>query len=62
MFSSAIVGASTPDQIKHSAAASGLVIDDDALEQIDTVLAPIIERDPAKTPAQPSDYYADPQS
>lgn len=60
--SSAIVGASTPDQIKHSAAASGLVIDDDALEQIDTVLAPIIERDPAKTPAQPSDYYADPQS
>lgn len=60
--SSAIVGASTPDQIKHSATASGLALDEDARDQIDTVLAPIIERDPTKTPAQPSDYHADPQS
>ncbi|MFE7854115.1 aldo/keto reductase family protein [Streptomyces sp. NPDC057403] len=54
--SSAIVGATAPGQIAQTAAASGIDLDDDVLARIDTVLGPIIERDPARTPAHPTDY------
>ncbi|UFQ13957.1 MULTISPECIES: aldo/keto reductase family protein [Streptomyces] len=54
--SSAIVGATKPEQIAQSAAASGVELDDEAVERIDRILGPIIERDPRKTPSQPTDY------
>jgi aryl-alcohol dehydrogenase-like predicted oxidoreductase len=47
--SSAIIGATKPEQITENVAASGVKLDADLLAQIDEVLAPIIERDPAKT-------------
>lgn len=53
---SAIVGATKPEQIAQSASASGIELDDEAVERIDRILEPIIERDPGKTPAHPSDY------
>jgi len=54
--SSAIVGASRPAQIAETAAATGISLDDDVLARIDEILDPIVERDPAKTPSQPTDY------
>lgn len=54
--SAAIVGASTPEQIAQNSSASGIQLDDDVADRIDKILDPIIERDPSKTPAQPSDY------
>lgn len=53
---SAIVGASKPEQIVQSAEASGIELDDGTVERIDRILDPIIERDPRKTPSQPTDY------
>ncbi|GAA1377820.1 aldo/keto reductase family protein [Streptomyces beijiangensis] len=52
----AIVGATRPEQIAQSATASGIELDDEAVERIDRILEPIIERDPRRTPAQPTDY------
>ncbi|MFJ3303744.1 aldo/keto reductase family protein [Streptomyces sp. NPDC086549] len=54
--STAIVGATEPRQIIETAAASGIDLDDAAAERIDEILAPIVERDPARTPAHPTDY------
>ena len=54
--SSAIVGATAPGQITQTAAASGITLDDAILARIDTLLGPIVERDPARTPAHPTDY------
>ncbi|WP_042377163.1 aldo/keto reductase family protein [Streptacidiphilus melanogenes] len=54
--SAAIVGATRPDQITETAAASGVELDDDLLKRIDEILDPVIERDPAKTPAHPTSY------
>lgn len=53
---SAIVGATTPGQIAQSATASGIELDDETVERIDRILDPVIERDPRKTPSQPTDY------
>ncbi|MDF2708885.1 MAG: aldo/keto reductase [Nonomuraea muscovyensis] len=47
--SSAIVGASRPDQVRDNVKAAGVKLDTDVLKRIDDVLGPIIERDPAKT-------------
>jgi aryl-alcohol dehydrogenase-like predicted oxidoreductase len=47
--SAAIIGASRPEQVRANAAASGVVLDDDLVARIDEILAPVIERDPAKT-------------
>jgi len=44
----AIVGGSRPPQVTANAAASGVTLDDDVLKQIDTVLDPVVERDPSK--------------
>jgi aryl-alcohol dehydrogenase-like predicted oxidoreductase len=54
--SSAIVGATAPGQIAETATASGIELDDDVLARVDSILGPIVERDPAKTPAHPTDY------
>ncbi|MDO0924200.1 aldo/keto reductase family protein [Streptomyces sp. TG1A-8] len=53
---SAIVGATKPEQIAQSATASGVELDDETVERIDRILGPIVERDPRRTPAQPTDY------
>ncbi|MFD5559886.1 aldo/keto reductase family protein [Kitasatospora griseola] len=55
-IASAIVGASKPEQIAQSATASGIELDDETVERIDRILDPIIERDPRKTPSQPTSY------
>jgi voltage-dependent potassium channel beta subunit len=47
--SSAIVGASRPDQVTENVKAAGVKLDADLLSEIDQVLAGAIERDPAKT-------------
>lgn len=48
-ISAAIVGASKPEQLQDSAAASGVELSADVLAAIDEVLADVIMRDPAKT-------------
>jgi aryl-alcohol dehydrogenase-like predicted oxidoreductase len=47
--SSAIVGASRPEQVTENVKASGVKLDDALLKRIDEVLGGIVERDPAKT-------------
>ncbi|KNB50253.1 aldo/keto reductase family protein [Streptomyces caatingaensis] len=46
---SAIIGASRPEQVKENAAAAGVRLDEGILARIDAVLADHIERDPART-------------
>ncbi|MGR6321232.1 aldo/keto reductase family protein [Micromonospora soli] len=52
--SSAIVGASRPEQVYDNVKAAGVKLDADLLKAIDEIVEPITERDPAKTesPAQ----------
>ncbi|MER7444109.1 aldo/keto reductase family protein [Micromonospora avicenniae] len=52
--SSAIIGASRPEQVYDNVKAAGVKLDADLLKKIDEILDPITERDPAKTesPAQ----------
>ena len=47
--SSAIIGASRPEQVHENAKAAGVKLDSDLLKAIDEILDPIVERDPAKT-------------
>ncbi|MGP3954817.1 aldo/keto reductase family protein [Nonomuraea sp. 3N208] len=47
--SSAIVGASRPEQVHDNVKASGVKLDADVLRRIDDVLGPVVERDPSKT-------------
>jgi aryl-alcohol dehydrogenase-like predicted oxidoreductase len=47
--SSAIIGASRPEQVTENVKASGVKLEDGLLKQIDEVLGHIVERDPAKT-------------
>ena len=47
--SSAIVGASRPEQLEETVKASGVTLDAALLKAIDEVLEPVIERDPART-------------
>ena len=50
--SSAIIGASRPEQVKDNVKAAGVKLSADTLRRIDTVLGPVVERDPGKTRAQ----------
>jgi aryl-alcohol dehydrogenase-like predicted oxidoreductase len=52
--SSAIVGATRPDQLEDNVKAAGVTLDSDLLKAIDDIVDPIAERNPAKTesPAQ----------
>jgi aryl-alcohol dehydrogenase-like predicted oxidoreductase len=47
--SAAIVGATRPEQVKDNAGASGVRLDAGLLRRIDTLLAGVITRDPART-------------
>jgi aryl-alcohol dehydrogenase-like predicted oxidoreductase len=47
--SSAIIGASRPEQVLENVKASGVKLDDALLKRIDETLGNIVERDPAKT-------------
>jgi aryl-alcohol dehydrogenase-like predicted oxidoreductase len=47
--SSAIVGASRPEQIADSVAAAGIVLEPDVMKKIDDAVGSLAERDPAKT-------------
>ena len=52
--SSAIVGATRPEQVRDNAAAAGKKLDADLLKKIDEVLAGVVIDDPAKTVAPAS--------
>ncbi|WP_405084514.1 aldo/keto reductase family protein [Microbispora sp. NBC_01389] len=47
--SSAIVGATKPEQVRDNVKATGVKLDADVLKKIDDALEPVVERDPAKT-------------
>src|SRR3712207_1986556 len=47
--SSAIVGASRPEQVHDNAAAAGTKLDDDLMAQVDQVLEGVVTTDPSKT-------------
>jgi aryl-alcohol dehydrogenase-like predicted oxidoreductase len=47
--SSAITGASRPEQVTENVKAAGVTLEEGQLKQIDEVLGSIVERDPAKT-------------
>ena len=47
--SAAIIGASRPEQVAENVKAAGVKLDAELLKQIDAVLAPVAEFDPAKT-------------
>jgi aryl-alcohol dehydrogenase-like predicted oxidoreductase len=47
--SSAIIGASRPEQVTENVKAAGVKLDADLLQKIDELLEDVIERDPAKT-------------
>ncbi len=51
--SSAIVGASRPEQVRDNAAAAGKKLDADLLAKIDEVLAGVVTTDPAETASPP---------
>ncbi len=48
-ISSAIIGASRPEQVSENVQASGRKLDDDVLKAIDDALDPVVQRDPALT-------------
>ncbi|GIH28828.1 aldo/keto reductase [Acrocarpospora phusangensis] len=47
--SSAIVGATKPEQVRDNVKAAGVKLDADTMKRIDEVLGSVVERDPAKT-------------
>ncbi|HLL54339.1 MAG TPA: aldo/keto reductase, partial [Myxococcaceae bacterium] len=47
--SSAIIGASRPEQVKENVKAAGRELDLGLMQRIDEVIGPVVERDPAKT-------------
>jgi voltage-dependent potassium channel beta subunit len=47
--SSAIIGASRPDQVKENVKAAGVKLSADVMKKIDEILGPVVERDPART-------------
>ncbi|MEU0096198.1 aldo/keto reductase family protein [Kribbella sp. NPDC006257] len=47
--SSAITGASRPEQVTENVKAAGVKLEEEQLKQIDEILGSVVERDPAKT-------------
>jgi aryl-alcohol dehydrogenase-like predicted oxidoreductase len=47
--SSAIIGASRPEQVTENVKAAGVRLEDEALKRIDDILDSVVERDPGKT-------------
>ncbi len=52
-ISSAIVGATKPEQVRDNVKASGVVLDAAIMKRIDEVVGPVVERDPKKTASPP---------
>jgi aryl-alcohol dehydrogenase-like predicted oxidoreductase len=52
--SSAIIGATRPEQVTENVQASGVRLEAEAMKRIDDILEGIIERDPAKTKSPPT--------
>ncbi|WP_203982658.1 aldo/keto reductase family protein [Sphaerisporangium rufum] len=52
--SSAIVGATRPEQVRDNVKAAGVKLDADVLSRIDDVLGPVVQRDPSLTVSPPS--------
>lgn len=52
--SAAIVGATRPEQVADNAKASGVVLESEAMRQIDDVLARFVTTDPAMTQSPPN--------
>ncbi|MEU7876965.1 aldo/keto reductase family protein [Microbispora bryophytorum] len=52
--SSAIIGATKPEQVRDNVKAAGVKLDAEVLKKIDDVLGPVVERDPAKTVSPPT--------
>jgi aryl-alcohol dehydrogenase-like predicted oxidoreductase len=46
--SSAIIGASRPEQVHDNAAAAGVKLEEDLLAMIDEALDPVVQRDPSE--------------
>ena len=51
--SSAIVGATRPEQVRDNVGAAGVKLSPDVLERIDGVLGPVIQTDPGRTVSPP---------
>ena len=51
--SSAIVGATKPEQVRDNVKASGVVLDAAIMQRIDEVVSAVVERDPQKTVSPP---------
>ncbi len=47
--SAAIIGATRPEQVRENVKASGVRLDEEVMREIDDMLGPVIERDPALT-------------
>ncbi|GAA4610875.1 aldo/keto reductase family protein [Actinoallomurus liliacearum] len=47
--SSAIIGASRPEQVRDNVKAAGVKLEAELLQRVDEILTPVVERDPAKT-------------
>jgi aryl-alcohol dehydrogenase-like predicted oxidoreductase len=52
--SSAIIGASRPEQVSENAKAAGQRLSADLMEQIDEALEPVVTRDPRQTKSPPN--------
>jgi len=55
--SSAIIGASRPEQVTENVKAAGVTLDVATLKAIDEVVDPVVERDPAKTKSPPKGSF-----
>jgi aryl-alcohol dehydrogenase-like predicted oxidoreductase len=51
--SAAIIGATRPEQVRENVRASGVLLEPGLMSEIDEVLGPVIERDPAQTQSPP---------
>jgi aryl-alcohol dehydrogenase-like predicted oxidoreductase len=51
--SSAIIGATRPEQVRDNARAAGVRLDEELMKRIDDIVDPIVERDPARTASPP---------
>jgi voltage-dependent potassium channel beta subunit len=51
--STAIIGATRPEQVRDNVKAAGVTLDGELLKRIDEILEPVVERDPAKTVSPP---------
>jgi aryl-alcohol dehydrogenase-like predicted oxidoreductase len=52
--SSAIIGASRPEQVTENVKASGVTLEQSAMKRIDEILEGVVERDPSKTVSPPT--------